>query len=103
MCPSKEEEFNEIIVSTISEVLDFSEVILGFLELNTSFKRGEIMKDVDALSYGLRELLGDSGGIIEDIIAKRVYQKLNIPYMVKSGTLNEKLEHAYESFIVKKK
>jgi 5'-deoxynucleotidase YfbR-like HD superfamily hydrolase len=103
MCPSKEEEFNEIIVSTISEVLDFSEVILNFLELNTSFKRNMIMKDVDALSNGLRELLGDSGGIIEDIIAKRVYEKLNIPYRVKSGTLKEKLEHAYEFFIVKKK
>jgi 5'-deoxynucleotidase YfbR-like HD superfamily hydrolase len=103
MRPSKEKEFNEVILSTIKEVLDFSEVILNFLELNTSFTRGEILKNTDALSHGLRELLGDSGGIIEDIIAKRVYEKLNIPYTPKSGTFKEKMNHAYESRIAKKK
>lgn len=103
MCPGKEEEFNEVLVSTISEVLDFSDVILNFLELNTSFKREKIMDDVNALSLGLRELLGDSGGIIEDIIAKRVYEKLNIRYNEKNGTLEDRLKHAYKSFRVKKK
>jgi hypothetical protein len=103
MPPRKEDEFNEILLSIISEVLDFSDVILTFLELNTSFKKDDIMKDVDALSFGLRELLGDSGVIIEDIIVKRVYNKLNIPYNVKSGTFKEKIDHAYACFIVKKK
>ena len=29
MCPSKVDEFNEMLVSTSSEVLDFSDVILS--------------------------------------------------------------------------
>ncbi len=103
MCPSKEEEFNKILVSTISEVLDFSDVIMNFLELNTSFKRDNIMEDVDSLSLGLKEVFGDSGAILEDILVKRIYGKLNIQYKADSGTLEEKLKYAYETFIEKKK
>ena len=103
MCPSKADEFNKILISKISEVLDFSDVILNFLELNSSFKRGEIMKNADALSNGIRELFGDSRAIIEDIIVKRIYEKRNIPSERNSGTFDEKLHRAYESFNEKNK
>jgi hypothetical protein len=36
MCPSKEDEFNEMLVSTSSEVLDFSDVILNFVYHSSS-------------------------------------------------------------------
>ena len=103
MCPNKADAFNKILIATISEVLDFSDVVLNFLELNSSFKRGEIMKNADALSRGLRELFGDSGIIIEDIILKKVYQKLSIPNEGQKGTFAEKLNHAYKYFSEKGK
>ncbi len=103
MSPNKTDDFNKILLATISEVLDFSDVVLNFLELNSSFKRGEIMKNANALSRGLRELFGDSGVIIEDIILKRVYQKLKIPSEGKKGTFAEKLSHAYKCFSEKGK
>jgi hypothetical protein len=101
MCPNKADAFNKILLATISEVLDFSDVVLNFLELNSSFRRGEIMKNADVLSRGLRELFGDSGEIIEGIILKRVYQKLKIPNEGKKGTFTEKLNTAYKYFSVK--
>ena len=103
MSPNKADDFNKILLATISEVLDFSDVVLNFLELNSSFKRGEIMKNANALSCGLRELFGDSGAIIEDIILKRVYQKLEIPSEGKKGTFAEKLSYAYKCFSKKGK
>jgi len=36
MCPSKVDEFNEMLVSTSSEVLDFSDVILSFVYPSSS-------------------------------------------------------------------
>ena len=102
MCPNKADEFNKILISTISEVLDFSDVILNFLELNSTFKRGDIVKNADILSHELRELFGDSGAIIEDIIVKKVYEKLNIPSEGDRGTFHEKINRAYESFSEKR-
>jgi len=101
MSPNKADAFNKILLATISEVLDFSDVVLNFLELNSSFKRGEIRKNADVLSRGLRELFGDSGEIIEGIILKRVYLKLKIPNEGQKGTFAEKLDAAYKYFSVK--
>lgn len=36
MCPSKEDEFNEMLVSTSSDVLDFSDVILNLVYHSSS-------------------------------------------------------------------
>ena len=41
--------------------MSFSKVVLNFLELNTSFRRGEIVKNLGLLSSGLEDLFGDSG------------------------------------------
>ena len=98
MRPRTDEEFNDIIVSTISEVLDFSSVILNFLELNSSFKRGEIVECSASLSDGLRELFGDSGAIIEDLIATRVYDRLSLPRDQNKGSFEDRIKYAYDHF-----
>ncbi len=97
MCPDKE-EFNKVLVSTISEVLDFSDVILNFLELNSSFRRGEIVDSADSFSRGLRELFGDSGAAIEDIVVKRLYERLSLPSEISNSSFDEKIRYAYDSF-----
>lgn len=103
MSPDKEAEFNNMLVSTISEALDFSDVVLNFLELNSSFKRGDMVSSADSFSKGLRDLFGDSGVVLEDIIAKRLYDRLSISGGPGAGSFEEKIRYAYESFNANKR
>ncbi len=64
------DEFNDKLVESIEEVLNFSKVVLNFLELNTAFKRGEIVKNPGLFSSGLNDLFGDSAKGIEEIIVE---------------------------------
>ncbi len=98
MSPAAEEQFNEILVVTISEILDFGDVVLNFLELNSQFKRREIMNDPEVLSVELRGLFGDSGAIIEDIIVKKVYTKLGLKPDSTRGSFGDRLRFAYKRF-----
>ena len=47
----KKEEFRKFLIESIEEVLSFSMVVLNFLELNTSFKRTNILERPDTVSY----------------------------------------------------
>ncbi len=76
----KIKEFNALLIESISEVLDFSQVIFRFLELNTPFKKNEIIDKPEIFSNELRDLFGTSGVIIEEIIIRRLCSKIDMKY-----------------------
>jgi hypothetical protein len=76
----KTEEFREILLECIEEVLSFSQVVLNFLEMSTPFKRVNILECSDVFSNELEDLFGDSARGIEDLILERLYKKINKKY-----------------------
>lgn len=76
----KIKEFNALLIESISEALDFSQVIFRFLELNAPFKKNEIMDKPEIFSNELRDLFGTSGVIIEEIIIGRLCSKIDMKY-----------------------
>jgi len=75
------EEFNDKLVESIEEVLSFSKVVLNFLELNTAFKREEIVRNPKVFSSELEDLFGDSASGIEELIVERFYSKIKLKYV----------------------
>lgn len=97
---NRRDEFNEKLVESIEEVLNFSKVVLNFLELNTAFKRGEIVKNPGLFSSGLDDLFGDSAKGIEEIIVERFYSKIKIKYVrSREKSFSEYVNEALNSYI----
>jgi hypothetical protein len=97
---NRRDEFNEKLVESIEEVLNFSKVVLNFLELNTTFKRGEIVKNPGLFSSGLNDLFGDSAKGIEEIIVERFYSKIKMKYVrSREKTFSEYVNEALNSYI----
>ena len=76
----KKAEFQSTLVESIEEVLSFSRVVLNFLELNTPFKKEDIIDCPDVFSCELEDLFGQSAIGIEDLIIERFYKKINRKY-----------------------
>jgi hypothetical protein len=94
------DEFNDKLVESIEEVLNFSKVVLNFLELNTAFKRGEIVKNPGLFSSGLEDLFGDSANGIEELIIERFYSKIKLKYVKsREKTFSEYVNEALNSYI----
>jgi hypothetical protein len=93
-------EFNDKLVESIEEVLNFSKVVLNFLELNTAFKRGEIVRNPWLFSSGLNDLFGDSAKDIEGIIVERFYSKIKLKYVrSREKAFSEYVNEALNSYI----
>lgn len=94
------DEFNDRLVESIEEVLNFSQVVLNFLELNTAFKRGEIVNDPGLFSNGLEDLFGDSAKGIERLIVERFYSKIKLKYVRnREKTFSDYVNEALNSYI----
>ncbi len=94
------EEFNDKLVESIEEVLSFSKVVLNFLELNTAFKRGEIVKNPRVFSRELEELFGDSAKGIEELIVERFYSKIKLKYVrTRERSFSDYVSEALNSYI----
>jgi len=94
------DEFNDKLVESIEEVLSFSKVVLNFLELNTSFKRGEIVKNPGLFSSGLEDLFGDSARGIEELIVERFYSKIKLKYVrSREKSFSDYVSEAFNSYI----
>jgi hypothetical protein len=94
------DEFNEKLVESIEEVLNFSQVVLNFLELNTAFKRGEIVNNPVLFSNGLEDLFGDSAKGIERLIVERFYSKIKLKYVRnREKTFSDYVNEALNSYI----
>lgn len=97
---NRRDEFNDKLVESIEEVLNFSKVVLNFLELNTTFKRGEIVKNPRLFSIGLEDLFGDSANGIEELIIERFYSKIKLKYVRnREKTFSEYINESLNSYI----
>jgi len=97
---NRRDEFNDKLVESIEEVLNFSKVVLNFLELNTAFKRGEIVKTPEVFSAELEDLFGDGAHGIEELIIERFYSKIKLKYVKsREKTFSEYVNEALNSYI----
>lgn len=81
----KKNEFKDHLMESIEEVLSFSQVVLNFLELNTAFKKEEIVDNPKIFCDELEDLFGASASGIEDLIINRLYSKINMKYRKERG------------------
>jgi len=80
--------------------LNFSKVVLNLLELDTAFKRGEIVKNPGLFSSGLEDLFGDSASGIEELIVERFYSKIKLKFVrSRKKTFTEYVNEALNSYI----
>jgi len=97
---NRRDEFNDKLVESIEEVLNFSKVVLNLLELDTAFKRGEIVKNPGLFSSGLEDLFGDSASGIEELIVERFYSKIKLKFVrSRKKTFTEYVNEALNSYI----
>jgi hypothetical protein len=92
MCPiictrssNRREDYKEKLIESIEDVLDFSKVILHFLELNSDFKKEKILDNPEIFSNELNDIFGSSSKGIEELIIKRLYKKTHISYVEEKG------------------
>jgi hypothetical protein len=77
---NKVDDFQDKLIESIEEVLNFSDVVLNFLELNTPFKKYEIIKNPDIFESELEDLFGSSSNGIIELIVKKFYMKIKLKY-----------------------
>ncbi len=81
----KKIEFKEYLIESIEEILSFSQVVLNFMEINTAFKKEEIVDKPNVFSEELEDFFGASSKGIEDLILKRFYSKIKQKYRKEHG------------------
>jgi predicted HTH transcriptional regulator len=81
----KRKEFKERLIESIEDVLDFSKVVLNFLELNSDFRKDRILDNPQIFSRELTDIFGSSSKGIEKLIIKRLYKKTHIKYVEQKG------------------
>jgi hypothetical protein len=93
--PTKK-RFNDLVVESFLESMDFGEVVLRFLELKSAIKRDEIAEKPEKFAKELEDLLGDSAKIIEEKMTQRLYAKTGMDYVKKEGyTFSDYIKDAY--------
>ena len=61
------------------------QVIYDFLEKNSRLKPEEIVEKPEAFSAGLERLLGSGALVIEKLILKNLYRKIDLKFEEKKG------------------
>jgi len=87
-------KFNSMLLESILECIEFGEVVLRFLELNSAVKRDEIAEKPEKFARELEDLLGDGAKIIEEKIIQKVYAKIGMEYTKTEG-------YAFPEYIIK--
>ncbi|MCW4049492.1 MAG: hypothetical protein NWE89_07115 [Candidatus Bathyarchaeota archaeon] len=97
---NRKNEVRGKLIESIEEVLNFSMVVLNFLELNTPFKKNEILDSPEIFSIELEDLFGASARGIENLIIERFYSKIKIKYVRdRDKTFSDYVMKALESYI----
>jgi hypothetical protein len=95
-CNPAKKRFNDLVVESFLESMDFGEVVLRFLELKSAVKRGEIAEKPEKFAKELEDLLGDSAKIIEEKMTQRLYAKTGMDYVKKEGyAFSDYIKDAY--------
>ena len=85
------ETLDDLLLKVVDETLEqvFREigtkVIYCFLENNSHLKREDIVDEPEAFSAGLERLLGSGAPVIEKLILKNFYCKLELKFEEKEG------------------
>lgn len=97
---NRRNEARDKLLESIEEVLNFSDVVLNFLEMNTGFNRYTILEDPDVFSSELEDLFGAGARGIEDLIVERFYGKINVKYVrVREKSFVDYINEAVEAYI----
>jgi hypothetical protein len=100
--PMAQVEFEECLLGSIDDGLadilgeQFKETFYKHIEQKFHIARSSLPNRLDLLASALSVVLGDTGGVVMGrAIAKRLYLKLGIGFMEKTGwTLVEYFDHA---------
>jgi hypothetical protein len=93
-------EVREKLLESIDEVLNFSDVVLNFLEMNTEFNRHTILENPEVFCSELEDLFGAGARGIEALIVERFYVKLNIKYVrVREKSFIQYINEAVKAYI----
>ena len=92
--------FNDLLVESFIESADFGEVIIRFLELNTSLKRSEIADKPELFARELESLLGDGAKVIEERMIRNLYAKIGSKFTEIDGyTFPDYVKDAKEKYL----
>ena len=87
----KTEKLDDLLVNVVDETLKqiFKEtgakVIYDYLENNSHLKREEIAEKPEVFSLGLQRLLGSATPVIERLILKNLYSRLELNFRERRG------------------
>ena len=78
--------FNDLLVESFLECVEFGEVMLRFLELNAPLNRNEIADKPELFAKELESLLGEGAKMIEEKIIRTLYEKIGKKYIMRKGS-----------------
>ena len=86
---------NRLLVKVIRESLNFGELILHFIELNSSIRKDEILYNPEAFAKEMEKIFGDSSSIMLETIVKKLYARLGMK--IKEGKRRSFREYIMEA------
>jgi len=82
--------------------MDFGEVVLHFIELNSTVRRGKIAEKPEVFAAELEGIFGGSSTAIEEHIIKNLYSAIGIEYRtVKGYKIQDCIKHAFKEYLKK--
>ena len=87
----RKEKLDNMLLEAVDETMrqifreDATKVIYNYLENNSHLKREEIAEKPEVFSVGLERLLGSAAPVIEKLILKNLYSKLELKFEEKKG------------------
>lgn len=87
----KKRTLDDLLLGLIDETMKYvfgqvgAQVIYNLLESNSHLKREEISEKTDVFSAGLKRLLGSGAPVVEKMILKKLYCKLELKFEEKKG------------------
>jgi hypothetical protein len=99
----KKRRFNALLVDSFLGNVEFGEVILRFLELNSSFRRDELAEKPELFAGELEDLFGDGAKIIKERMIRDLYSKIGMEYKNEKGrAFSEYIRNAYQEYLKNK-
>ncbi|RJS84690.1 hypothetical protein CW706_03435 [Candidatus Bathyarchaeota archaeon] len=94
-------EFNRILIQAILEGLDFGEIVLRFMELNSQVKRSEMGEKPELFAEKLEEVFGSwTANIFEERILRILSMKIGIEYSsIEDFNFSKAVKKAFREFL----
>ena len=95
----KMHRLNRLLLKAIHESLDFGEVIIRFIELNSSIRKDEIVYNPGVFAKEMEKIFGVSSAIMLEAIVKRLYTNLGIKIENKKRSFQEYIIEAAKNIV----